>query len=403
VVARRGPHPFRACRLLLAVAAVCLIPGFNAASAQDLDPLGDRISSAHFIVVDVDTGEVFAHRSAHEVVAIASLTKVFTTIEALERAPLDTPITTNSSDLFGADSTVMGFGPGETFTLEELIYGMMLPSGNDAAHAIARVLGAQPGDTDPEQSVGRFVGWMNERVANMGLTATHLVNPHGLGEPGHVSTAFEVAAFTRYAMRYPFFVEVIGTEIFTTRSGYTLYNTNKVLGTDSELIGGKTGYDDDSGWCLIQVYQRARTRVISVTLDGVAPDIWYQDNSILADFGFRQKNARIAAGTPIQGQLAAFRDPDAAVIQAFATSSASIGGAAGVAQAAPPAPSAAGEAVAEPTPGNSEGGGASSTVLIALVMALLVVGAGVLATSAIGGRRSPPADADADADADAED
>jgi D-alanyl-D-alanine carboxypeptidase len=237
---------------------------------------------------------------------------------------------------------------------------------------------------------------MNERVANMGLTATHLVNPHGLGEAGHVSTAFELAAFTRYAMRYPFFVEVIGTEVFTTRSGYTLYNTNKVLGTDSELIGGKTGYDDDSGWCLVQVYQRARTRVITVTLDGVAPDIWYQDNSILADFGFRQKNARIAAGTPIEGQLAAFRDPDAAVIQAFATSSASIGGSADAAQVAPPTPSVAAEAVAEPTPGSSGGGGASSTILVALVVALLVVGAGVLATSVIGGRRSPPSSGEAD-------
>ncbi len=391
--------PNRSIRWLLALIAsvvVASLPGI--ASAQNNDPLGDRISSKRYIVVDVDTGEIFAQRAADEKVAIASLTKIFTTIEALERAPLDTLITTDSSDLFDANSTTMGFGPGETFTLKDLIYGMLLPSGNDAAHAIARSLGAQPGDTDPEQSVGRFVGWMNQRIANMGLTETHLVNPHGLGVPGHYSSAHDLAAFTRYALRYPFFVQVISTSEYTTSNGaYTVTNTNKVLGTDSELIGGKTGYDDDAGYCLVQVYQRARTRVVTVTLDGVAPDVWYQDDSILADYGFRQKNARLAAGTPITGELAMFRDPDAARIQTFATPASSIG----VVQPTP-SPADSSTAVAAPSPtsatstnappgGDRASGGRNGTVIAALAIAAVVVVAGIFATSRLGTR--PPGSA----------
>jgi len=137
--------------------------------ARAQDDLGDAISSQRYIVIDAASGEVFAEKDAHQQVAIASLTKIFTTIEAIERAPLSLEITTDESDLFDESSTTMGFGPGETFTLEELLYGTMLPSGNDAAHAIARALGFQEGDT-PEESVARFVSWMNERVRNMGLT-----------------------------------------------------------------------------------------------------------------------------------------------------------------------------------------------------------------------------------------
>ena len=168
------------------------------------------LSSKRFIVIDADTGEIIAEQNADQEVAIASLTKMFTTIEALERGRLDQRITTKPSDLFDANSTTMGFGPGETFTLEELLYGMMLPSGNDAAHAVARALGAQPGDTDQE-SVDRFVGYMNERAQNMGLTNTQFVNPHGWGVDGHYSTARDVATFAMYAMQYPEFEKIIGT------------------------------------------------------------------------------------------------------------------------------------------------------------------------------------------------
>ncbi len=312
-------------RAVFALLALMLIGFSLPAVVRAQSDLG--LSSKRYIVIDADTGEIIAEQNADKEVAIASLTKMFTTIEALERGRLDQRITTKTSDLFDANSTLMGFGAGETFTLEELLYGMMLPSGNDAAHAVARSLGAQPGDTD-EESVDRFVGYMNERATNMGLTNTQFKNPHGWGVDGHYSTARDVATFAMYAMEYPEFARIIGTSSFTTADGnYTVTNTNKLLNNYSGLIGGKTGYDDDSGYCLVEFAERDGSRMISVTLDGEAPDIWYQDNASLLDLGFETKARRIADNQPITAETLAYVDPDIAVIQASTSSGGSMVGA----------------------------------------------------------------------------
>jgi D-alanyl-D-alanine carboxypeptidase (penicillin-binding protein 5/6) len=314
----------RATRLVCSALTICAsIFALTAQPANAQDDIADAISSQRFIVVDAETGEVFAEKDAHDQVAIASLTKIFTTIEAIERAPLTMEITTDESDLFDSSSTVMGFGPGETFTLEDLLYGMMLPSGNDAAHAIARSIGAQPGDT-PEESVDRFVGYMNERVRNMGLTETTLKNPHGLGVPGHVSSAHDLAAFTMYALKYPIFTEIISTAEYDA-NGYIVTNTNRLLNGYTGLIGGKTGYDEDSGYCLVEAAQRSGNTMISVTLDGVAPTVWYEDNEILLDYGFERKGGPSASSAEINGETVSYRDPDVGLIAGMVTPGASIG------------------------------------------------------------------------------
>ena len=357
----------RAIALVSILVAMVMPMRVTAAQTADLD-----ISSERYIVVDAETGEVFAAKGADDEVAIASLTKVFTTIEALERAPLDLEITTKESDLFDANSTTMGFGPGETFTLRDLLYGMMLPSGNDAAHAIARAIGRQPGDSD-EEAVDRFMQYVNERVDRMGLTGTRLVNPHGWGVPGHYSSARDVAAFVMYALQYPTFVDVIAATEYTTGNGYTVVNTNRLLNSYSGLLGGKTGYDDDAGYCLVEVARRDGSTMISVTLDGVAPDVWYQDNAVLLDYAFAQKAQRLESGRGVGGNAVSFRDPDAAVIAAIATSGASIG------QAQPLQDQSPAPAAAEPVPvaavaGTTAAVGASAwSLAAALLVAALVV------------------------------
>ncbi len=289
-------------------------------SAQEVPAL--KVNSKRYIVIDAETGQVFAQKGVRDRVAIASLTKVFTAILAIESAPLDTEITTRESDVFGSSSTTMGFGPGETFTLKDLLYGMMLPSGNDAAHAIARHLGQQPGDTDDE-AVARFMKRLNQRIQDMGLRDTRLVNPHGWGVPGHFSSAWDVAAFMMFALQYPTFVETMGSDNYTTTDGaYYLSNTNKLLRSYDGLIGGKTGYDDDAGWCLVEVARRDGSTMISVTLDGIAPDDWYDDNRVLLNYAFEQKAAAGDSQTASRDRVS-FLDPDAAVI-----SRASDGGAA---------------------------------------------------------------------------
>lgn len=298
-----------ACLLLLTIGTLL---GTPRASAQKADQL--QITSKHYIVVNADTGDVFAQKGAHDQVAIASLTKLFTAVEALELAPLDTEITTNESDLMPADATTMGFGPGETYTLKDLLYGMLLPSGNDAAHAIARGLGAQPGDTD-DQAVKRFMDLVNQRVADLGLKDTHLVNPHGWGVPGHHSSAWDVATFMRYAMNYPTLVKIIGTSSYTTSNGLiTVTQSNKMINTYAPLIGGKTGYDNDAGWCLVNLAQKGDVKMIAVTLDGVAPDDWYDDNTVLLNYGFSQQAALTGSNQAFSGDVTTFTDPAAAQI-----------------------------------------------------------------------------------------
>lgn len=307
------------------VAALWLVLISPAVWGQEVPEL--QITSKYYVVLDADTGEVFAARGMHEPVAMASLTKIFTAIEALERADLSTRITTTASDAsFDTASTTMGFGPGETLTLQDLLYGMMLPSGNDAAHAIARELGTLSAQDSDAEAVDRFVGWMNQRVRDMGLTDTNLVNPHGWGVPGHRSSVYDLAAFTRYALQYPTFVELISTPIYTTSNGaYTVTSTNKMLNTYPGILGGKTGYDDDAGYCLIEVARRGGSTMISVTLDGVAPDDWYDDNRVLLDYAFEQKAARAGGPPPAGAQFVTFRDPDAARLAANAESGGSLG------------------------------------------------------------------------------
>lgn len=293
-------------------------------AAQEVPEL--QVNSSRYIVIDADTGEIYAQRDADKQVAIASLTKVFTAVQALNMAPLDTVITTSEADLVSAEATVMGIGPGETYTLRDLIYGMMLPSGNDAAHAIARSLGYQKGDTD-EEAVQRFMDLLNQRIQNMGLENTHLLNPDGWGVPGHYSTAADVAAFMQYASEYPFLVKVMGTSSYTTSNGaITVTNSNKILNSYAPLVGGKTGYDWDSGWCLVNLAESGDARMIAVTLDGVAPDDWYDDNRVLLEYGFERKAELESAGKAFNGDTVAWHYPDAAELASIGDHRTSVTG-----------------------------------------------------------------------------
>ncbi len=284
------------------------------------------INSERYIVIDGKTGAVYAQRGANDRVAIASLTKVFTAVQAMNMAPLDTPIVTKQSDVAHPEATAMGFGPDETYTLEDMIYGMLLPSGNDAATAVARTLGYRDGDTD-EEAIQHFMDLVNQRVKDMGLKNTFLITPDGWGVPGHYSTAADVAAFMQYAMEYPFLAQVMRTPSYTTSNGLlTVTNTNKMLNSYAPLVAGKTGYDWDSGWCLVNVAEQDGARMIAVTLDGIAPDDWYDDNRVLLDYGFDTRQQLASSGASFSGDTVAWRYPDAAELAAIGETTVSVTG-----------------------------------------------------------------------------
>ena len=388
--------------VLLLTVPTLLAAGMAApASAQDVASL--QINSKRYIVTDGQTGEVYAQRNQDQEVAIGSLTKIFTGIEAMEIAPLDMVITTTDDDMLDpTNNSLMGFDSGQKLTLRDLLYGMMLPSGNDAAHCVARVLGHRDGDTSAQQSIDRYMGWVNQRIADMGLTHTHLITPDGWGVPGHYTTAHDLAAFTRYALEYPFFKTLISTQTYTSTYGATLTNNNRLLGQYGKLLGGKTGYDWDAGWCLVEVGQSDGMTMVSVTLDGIHDNMdWYDDDQVLLDYGFQQRATTRTTTTKWTGNTALFTDPDIAVLDRSAKSTVAIGGiAAGPAanQTGQQAPDqagvnsqigATGQAPDPATASNSSDPAISGPVLARILLAIGIIGLILLAAGFIYSRMHP--------------
>ncbi len=296
-------------RFLSALVVVVILAGLaTPVSAQTADSSSlASITAKQYLVADTATGEVFTEKDGGVRHGIASLTKVFTAMVAIERAPLNMQITATSDDVFDSTSTLMtGFAPGNTYTVEDLIEGMLLESGNDAAHALARGIGFKEGDTSQE-SVDRFVGWMNDKAVELGLENTHFVNPHGLSDPDHYSTPRDIGVWMMYSVQNADFLRLITNRQYTDSLGVEHISVNRGPEFISTYIGGKTGYDDDTGWCLIELGQQGDTILVSVTLDAIAPVEWYVDHQILLTYGFASLADRLAAGNPIGTNVLAIR------------------------------------------------------------------------------------------------
>jgi serine-type D-Ala-D-Ala carboxypeptidase (penicillin-binding protein 5/6) len=181
-----------------------------------------QISGQGAVVMDAQTGAVLFGKNARRRMAMASCTKMVTAIVALERGRLDDRVTVDVDGQRMAiemESTVMGLHPGETITLETLLYGLMLPSGNDAAVAIAKHIAG---------SEAAFVELMNAKVRELGLEDTHFDNPHGLDAKEHYSTPFDQASIARYGMNNPVFAKLASTKQYAG-DGYQLSNSNRLL------------------------------------------------------------------------------------------------------------------------------------------------------------------------------
>jgi D-alanyl-D-alanine carboxypeptidase (penicillin-binding protein 5/6) len=243
------------------------------AAANQLDEPSVAASSA--LVVDAMTGEVLYALDAESPRAMASLTKLFTAFVALETTPLNRRMTVAPADLVGEAS--MGLEAGESMTFETLLHGMLLPSGNDAASTIARELG--------EGSQDRFMQRANQRLREIGLQHTNLVNPHGLDADGHYSSAHDIAALVLYALHHePQFAATLATQSYSG-DGHTVFSTNRFFGVYPGFVGGKTGVTDDAGYCLMQIAERDGRVVVAVLLGSTSVD-WYDDAAALLDYGF---------------------------------------------------------------------------------------------------------------------
>jgi D-alanyl-D-alanine carboxypeptidase (penicillin-binding protein 5/6) len=235
-------------------------------------------------VVDLATGTMLWGRDIHTRRAPASVTKMMTALVAIDLTRLDRNVTIQESDLVGESS--MGLASGETLTMEALFYGMLLPSGNDAATAIARTLGAQPGDTDAKQSVQHFVDKMNAKAKALGTTETHFANPHGLDEPDHLTSTADLALIAAAFAANPTLMRIAGTVTYDG-FGHTVHTTNKLLydGRFPSVIGGKTGQTDNAGYTLVEIANRSGHLMLSVEL-GTTADAFWTDAMHLLDYGY---------------------------------------------------------------------------------------------------------------------
>lgn len=213
------------------------------------------INARSALVMDFDSGRVLFEKNAYQKRPMASTTKVMTAIVSLENGNLDDHVTVsrNAASIHGS---LMHLKTGETLTLRELMYGLLLCSGNDASIAIAEHIGG---------SVDAFLEMMNNKAKEIGALNTNFTSPHGLDGVGHYSTAYDMALITRYALNIPIFNEIVKTTAIQIGSRY-LHNTNEMLTSYQGADGVKTGYTGRAGRCLITSATREGRRFISVVL-----------------------------------------------------------------------------------------------------------------------------------------
>jgi serine-type D-Ala-D-Ala carboxypeptidase (penicillin-binding protein 5/6) len=263
--------------LIITIMLVSVSLAGTPAQAQSEPPL----TNAQNLIVLSDFNEVLYERNSRERIPLASLTKLMTAIVAVRYSSLDTPTIVDQNDLIGEAS--MGLILGDELTVGDLLYGLLIPSGNDAALAIARTVGWQAGDTHPDQAVKRFVQMMNTTAREIGLRDTHFMNPHGLDEPNHYSTAYDVAIMLRASLNYPEIRQRMTTPAIRVGSYYDLYSNNPLLRDRTDYLGGKTGLTDGAGFCLATAARRDGRMVIAVVMRDDWN--WWTDVDALLDYG----------------------------------------------------------------------------------------------------------------------
>ncbi len=238
------------------------------------------VSASGAILMEQQSGRVLFEKSAHEKKRIASITKIMTAILAVESGKLNEMVTV-SHNAVGTEGSSIYLNPGEKIKLEDLVYGLMLRSGNDAAVAIAEHVGG---------SLDGFVFLMNQKAEEIGMENTHFANPHGLDDhENHYSTAYDMALLTQYAMNDDTYKKISGTKIHrapdpTGDWDRVWKNKNRLLtGLYEYTTGGKTGYTKRAKRTLVTTASKENLDLIAVTLNG--PDDW-NDHINMYEYGF---------------------------------------------------------------------------------------------------------------------
>lgn len=230
----------------------------------------EAVSAEHAILMDAQTGRVLYEKNADERSLIASTTKIMTALVVCERCNVLDRMRI-PKEAVGIEGSSMYLKEGEVLTIQELLYGLMLHSGNDAAVALAIYCGG---------TVEGFAGLMNDKARQLGMENTHFENPNGLDSPGHYSTAKDMAVLAAYAMENPIFAQTVSTKTVTA-GNRSLRNHNKLLWQVEGADGVKTGFTKAAGRILVSSAVHQGRRLIAVTMN--APDDWNDHRSLLEE------------------------------------------------------------------------------------------------------------------------
>lgn len=238
---------------------------------------GFTVDAKAAILIEAESGRVLFSQNSDEMLPMASTTKIMTCLLALENARLDEMVVT-PGEASGVTGTSIYLSEGETLTMEQLLYGLMLRSGNDAATSIAIFVGG---------SQQGFVDMMNARAQEMGIDAS-FANPHGLDADGHRASAAAMAELMRQAIKNEDFVRISGTKkkiIPWEGNEYSrvLYNKNRLLTSYEGTVAGKTGYTSGAGRCLVFAAERDGMTLIGCVLNCSS---WFDTAEMLLDYGF---------------------------------------------------------------------------------------------------------------------
>jgi D-alanyl-D-alanine carboxypeptidase (penicillin-binding protein 5/6) len=227
------------------------------------------------VVMDVNTGRILYSKNANTELPMASTTKIMTTIVAIESGKLN-EVVKISKNSAGTEGSSIYLQEGEQLTVEELLFGIMLRSGNDASIAVAEYVGG---------SVEKFAQLMNQKAKDIGALNTSFANPHGLDHPNHYTTARDLALITSYALKNPKFKEIVSTKRKSISGPPTeswdraLVNKNKTLWQYEGGDGVKTGYTSNAGRCLVSSATKDNWQLVCVVLD--CRPMWDESSALL--------------------------------------------------------------------------------------------------------------------------
>lgn len=270
--------------------------GAPAAAGPEANPLPVPLGVATGILVDAANGKVLWQENDTVPRAPASLTKLVTAMVVLSRANLDAtaPVTPDAVAVGGSEVEAPA---GTAMTIRDMLWGLLLVSGNDMAVALAHAVGGD--GSQGSQGMANFVGLMNTDAAAVGATGSHFANPDGLDDPGHVATARDLALVSLLDLRNPMFAQMVGAVTHTLAwdgQEHVLSNHNKLLTMYPGTIGIKTGYTSQAGWDLASAVTRKGVTLLAVVM-GTRSPAGYDDSEALYNWGFANLAAIEARST----------------------------------------------------------------------------------------------------------